>query len=133
MSSKKYSYNDIFLRIDEIRSYYRLTQQTFADTVGVTQGYYSDIKRGRSGLSAQVIIGIAINFPDVSLKWLLTGEGEMFARESPGTKEESMKVGEEQAEYNSPASQLLQAMNSLPPHKQQAAAELLNSLLKLLK
>jgi transcriptional regulator with XRE-family HTH domain len=59
-------------RIREIRGFY-MTQQEFADRVGVSQNYVSDMERGKVEVGAQILLRISREF-DKTLEWLLTGD-----------------------------------------------------------
>lgn len=63
-------------RIKELRSHLNLTQQEFADRLGIKRNTVATYEMGRSVPSDAVIILICREF-SVSEKWLRTGEGEM--------------------------------------------------------
>lgn len=84
MSSQLYSNTNIIQRVELIRKYLKFNQAMFSKYLSISQGFYSDMLRGGSGISARVIIGIAINFPEINLRWLLTGEGEMLESRGEG-------------------------------------------------
>ena len=75
MSTKNIKNLDISNRIFHIQEYYSFTQIVFAEKTGISQSFLSEIKKGRSGPSVKLIIGIANSFPEINLRWLLTGEG----------------------------------------------------------
>ena len=50
-----------------------LTQVEFCKSIGITQGYLSMVLAGKRGPSADLIIGIFLNYSEY-LFWLLTGE-----------------------------------------------------------
>ncbi|PJZ43708.1 hypothetical protein CH361_19210 [Leptospira brenneri] len=55
----------------------QLSQKLFAESIGVTPGFVSAaVKQGKS-LSKETILKIS-EVHQVSLEWLLTGEGQMF-------------------------------------------------------
>lgn len=55
----------------------QLSQKLFAESIGVTPGFISAaVKQGKS-LSKETILKIS-EVHQVSLEWLLTGEGQMF-------------------------------------------------------
>jgi transcriptional regulator with XRE-family HTH domain len=65
------SRKEIGNRLRQVRG--ELTQQEFADKLGLSRSYLSDVERGRSHPSIAFLQSLAVNF-DVSLHWLLTGE-----------------------------------------------------------
>ncbi len=50
-----------------------ITQEDFADRIGVSQSYLSAVERGRGEVGAEVLLAISREFGK-SLEWLLTGE-----------------------------------------------------------
>ncbi|MDF7811841.1 helix-turn-helix transcriptional regulator [Hymenobacter sp. YC55] len=66
-------------RIREILSVRQLTPTQFADTIGVARPIVSHILSGRNKPSLEVVQKIIAAFPDLSLSWLLSGNGPMEA------------------------------------------------------
>ena len=64
-------------RLKELRKALNLTQQKFADKLGVKQNTIAQYEMGRNDPSDAVIISICREFT-VSENWLRNGEGEMF-------------------------------------------------------
>lgn len=64
-------------RIKQIRKELNLTQQEFADRVGVKRGGIANYEIGRNELSDAVISLICREF-NINEIWLRTGNGEMF-------------------------------------------------------
>lgn len=64
-------------RLKELRKALNLTQQKFADKLGVKQNTIAQYEMGRNDPSDAVIISICREF-NVSEDWLRNGEGEMF-------------------------------------------------------
>ena len=64
-------------RLKELRKALNLTQQKFADKLGVKQNTIAQYEMGRNDPSDAVIISICREF-NVSEAWLRNGEGEMF-------------------------------------------------------
>lgn len=64
-------------RLKELRKALNLTQQKFADKLGVKQNTIAQYEMGRNDPSDAVIISICREF-GVSENWLRYGEGEMF-------------------------------------------------------
>lgn len=64
-------------RLKELRNELHLTQQKFADRLGVKQNTIAQYEMGRNDPSNAVIISICREF-NVSEEWLKNGIGEMF-------------------------------------------------------
>ncbi|WP_061222156.1 helix-turn-helix domain-containing protein [Leptospira weilii] len=54
-----------------------VTQKEFADNVGISQGFVSEIINGKNVPSHETLARIAFKYR-VNLNWLINGEGEMF-------------------------------------------------------
>jgi transcriptional regulator with XRE-family HTH domain len=59
-------------RIRELRGF-DLTQQEFAERIGVSQNYLSAMEHGRFVIGAEIVLTISREFGK-SMEWLLTGE-----------------------------------------------------------
>lgn len=68
-------------RIRLLRKYYDLTQQEFADKIGIKRNTVATYEAGRNAPIDAVISLICREF-NVSETWLRTGQGEMFLCES---------------------------------------------------
>lgn len=64
-------------RIEEIMQKIGVTSSQFAKIIGMKQASLSHILTGRNNPSLDVVMKINQAFPDINLKWLLYGEGEM--------------------------------------------------------
>ena len=60
-------------RIRELRGF-DMSQQEFAQRIGVSQGHLSYIERGEKEIGAEILLNIHQEFGK-SIEWLLTGEG----------------------------------------------------------
>ncbi len=60
-------------RIRELRGFY-VSQERFAQRIGVSQGYLSSMERGEKEIGAKILLRISREFGK-SMEWLLTGEG----------------------------------------------------------
>ncbi|MBI4620609.1 MAG: helix-turn-helix transcriptional regulator [Desulfobacterales bacterium] len=96
--SRKKSYSNkksLGTRLKELRLSKKLTQQEFADTSGISQGYLANVEAGRYKPDGDILIRIANKFI-INLDWLLTGEGEMEKAVGPPI------IAEHQAPYTIP-------------------------------
>lgn len=64
-------------RIKALRKELKLSQDAFAEKIGMTGGGVSLLELGKRGVTEQVIKSICREF-NVDYLWLTTGEGEMF-------------------------------------------------------
>lgn len=62
-------------RLGEVQARSGLSQRDFAARLGVSPSYFSEVRAGKGKPSLEMMVGVAIRFPEVSLRWLLTGEG----------------------------------------------------------
>lgn len=83
----KISNSDINIgdRLRQIRKILNLQQKDFADKVGISQGFLSELESNKKAPSHTLLIAISHVFK-VNLNWLLTGEGEMFIKEEKADK-----------------------------------------------
>ena len=59
-------------RIREIRGF-DMTQEDFAERIGISQNYLSTMGRGKGEIGADILLRISREFVN-SVEWLLTGE-----------------------------------------------------------
>ena len=64
-------------RLKQLRRELAITQAAFAEKIGLKQGSYADIERGKNKLNARNRDAICREF-NINSAWLETGEGEMF-------------------------------------------------------
>ena len=60
-------------RIREIRGF-DMTQEQFAERIGISQNYLSTMERGKVEIGAEILLRISQEFTK-SIEWLLTGTG----------------------------------------------------------
>ncbi len=74
---------DNWQRIEAVIRWANMTVNYFALHIGLPRGEnLYQIKKGNNGISRNLADKIVQRFPEVSLSWLLTGEGKMFADKS---------------------------------------------------
>lgn len=66
-------------RIMNIRKSLKLTQEEFAETLGLTRNFIWKLEKGERIPSERTIADICRTF-HISLEWLKTGNGEMFSQ-----------------------------------------------------
>jgi transcriptional regulator with XRE-family HTH domain len=59
-------------RIREMRGF-DMTQEEFAERIGISQNYLSTMERGRVEIGAEILLRICREF-EKTIEWLLTGE-----------------------------------------------------------
>ncbi|HPF92300.1 MAG TPA: helix-turn-helix transcriptional regulator [Tenuifilaceae bacterium] len=64
-------------RLKEIRTKLGLTQRMFSESLEIKQGSYSDVERGKAGVSALLLKNLIRKYR-VNPLWLCEGEGDMF-------------------------------------------------------
>lgn len=79
-------------RINEVYKYSKLKQGEFADKIGVSMTFLSEVLNGKKGAGLNVIQGILFAFVDISPSWLLTGTGEMIQNSSSNAKEKNINT-----------------------------------------
>lgn len=69
------------IRLNQFILIQTVSQTSFAQTISVSRGYLNDVLKGRKGIGADALINIAKAYKNLNMRWLLTGEGEMFELE----------------------------------------------------
>ena len=80
---------DNWQRIDSVIRWANMTINYFALYIGLPRGEnLYQIKKGNNGISRNLADKIVTKFPEVSLAWLLTGEGQrcLWTRNYAGCK-----------------------------------------------
>jgi len=75
--SRKNFYSDIGIRIKKVRESLNLTQKAFAESLGITQSWLSEIETGQKRPSEVLLTAIQYRYK-IRKKWLMFGDGEMF-------------------------------------------------------
>ncbi len=66
-------------RIKAVRLKERLTQREFAQELGITQGFLSEIEKGIKSPSDTLVMAFIYRY-EINEKWFFLGEGEMFGK-----------------------------------------------------
>ena len=72
---------NIGARLNEFILILGISQNAFAQSIGVTKGYLNDALNGRKGVGINILLNTAKAYRQINIRWLLTGEGEMFELE----------------------------------------------------
>jgi len=78
-------------RLKEIRKSLDLTQREFSDALDIKQGSYSDVERGKAGISAVLLKNLIRRFR-INPLWLCEGEGDMFIESPEGLQQENQRM-----------------------------------------
>ena len=70
--------SNIAERLSEVMKYKGFKISSFADFLNVSHSFVSQILSGKRNPGHELIVTIATKLPEINLRWLLTGEGEMF-------------------------------------------------------
>lgn len=97
-------------RILDLRTHLGLRQSAFAELVGVSRSFLSQVESGKYQPSIQLISGVAKQFPQADMRWLLTGDGEMFATQPPPAPRVESNLERELRELQMIASQGVQPL-----------------------
>lgn len=79
-------------RLLRIRSELELSQRALAAALGISPSYMAEIEAGKVKPNADVILGVALKLPQVSLDWLVTGRGEWLASGDPRDPDASQRL-----------------------------------------
>ena len=118
-------------RIKELRKALNLTQQKFADAIGVRQNTVAQYEMGRNPPTDTVITLICREF-NVNEAWLRTGEGEMFVQLSP-SEELSAFFGDLLADEPDFRFRLISALSRLDPAEWETLEKIAYQLVDELK
>lgn len=68
-------------RLKIIRTHLMLTQEAFAASLNLKQGSYSDIERGKVGVSSDILFALNKEH-SINIEWVKTGKGSMLIDDS---------------------------------------------------
>jgi phage repressor protein C with HTH and peptisase S24 domain len=84
-------------KIEELLHHFRVDKRGFAEKCGLESSIFSHIKAGKCKISKRVFDKIISAFPEINMKWLATGEGEMIKKEDT-EQDRAVKVSEHSIE-----------------------------------
>jgi transcriptional regulator with XRE-family HTH domain len=67
-----------------------MTQQVFANCIGTTPATLSGIFNDRTRPTINIIESIKKKFPDISLEWLMFGQGQMYQQSSTPSDDQNL-------------------------------------------
>jgi transcriptional regulator with XRE-family HTH domain len=79
-------------RIKHLIEFKKLTATQFSEEIGIQRSSLSHVLSGRNKPSLDFMLKIKDRFPEVSLNWLLLGEGEMYENIDLGLKTQVRSV-----------------------------------------
>lgn len=116
-------------RIKKIRKELDLTQQEFADRIGVKRGGIANYEIGRNEPTDSVISLICREF-NVNEDWLRTGQGEMFIEQSRNDQMAKLTKQLLNEEEDSFKNRLISVLANLTKEQWQVLAEIAEKLTK---
>lgn len=81
-----------------------MTQQVFANAIGTTPATLSGIFNDRTRPTINIIESIKKKFPDISLEWLMLGQGEMYKQPGSATDSQDLATDPSSADPQQPES-----------------------------
>lgn len=116
-------------RIKKLRKNLNMTQQEFAEKIGLKQNSIALIESGKRNISERSILSIIREF-GVDEIWLRTGDGEMF---QPITQEEELAeflADIKKSEDSDPIKKIVLAFMKLPKEKQELMKDVMQQMMK---
>lgn len=111
-------------RIEQIMAREGLKAGEFADSINVAQATISQILRGRNMPSTDILLRLHQRYPDISLDWLLTGEGEMSENnKSNETTSPTAEMGNDDYPLFAENPKKTSERTSLPENRKEIALE----------
>jgi transcriptional regulator with XRE-family HTH domain len=98
-------------RLKLIRKALGYNQEDFAQSIGLTQGGYSDIERGKNGLSGKVKL-MLINIHKINIDYLDNKQGEMFYIETPPDQPEVINASSDPNETLDTKERMIELLKS---------------------
>lgn len=105
-------------RIKQLMDSLHLTQQKFAEDLGISPASLSSIFNGRTKPTINHVDAIVIAFPNINLRWLMYGEGDMFLADND-TSTAASEQKDPSTVFSQQGEQLLDFGNDQPPLSQQ--------------
>jgi transcriptional regulator with XRE-family HTH domain len=129
MSREKYILPDLISSLEKIRMALEISQSEFAKKLGVSQGYYSDVVNGKSGITARMIIGLVINYPGIDVKSLINNREWSPPIAANMVRENSPPYGK--PELPEDVANFVAAIMRLPEEKRQSVLKIVSGIIEL--
>ena len=84
-------------RIKHLMESQHMTQQTFAEFLGISSAALSSMFNGRTNPTLNTVDAIRRKFTTINLDWLLYGNGQMFLNEKPAVSSDGSSTPPEEA------------------------------------
>ena len=82
-------------RVIHIMKQQNITQKEFASILDISQPVLTYIANGRNKVSLDIVQKIALKYPEINLRWLALGVGEMHENNQKQTSPEITKLIQE--------------------------------------
>ncbi|MCD7973738.1 MAG: helix-turn-helix domain containing protein [Candidatus Azobacteroides sp.] len=92
--------NSINERLRKLIKNEKITQKKFCDLVEISENTLKNTFQRNSNPGTELLVRIAVKFPEYSLDWLLTGEGEMQKAGNAAGKNQLISSGESMSILN---------------------------------
>lgn len=79
-------------RIKQLMESQKMTQKEFASELCIAEGTLSSVFTGRTKPTNNIVSAIHERFPEVSIPWLMFGEGDMLASSPNDASQKSVNV-----------------------------------------
>lgn len=93
--------NEISDRIKAVMNKVGKNSITFSEEIGIQQSTLSHILNGRNRPSLDVVMKISQRYPEISLDWLVNGQGDMDSDKHDVELEQERMVNRSSGSYNS--------------------------------
>lgn len=91
-------------RIKQLMESQHMSQQTFADFIGISSPTLSSIFNGRTKPTIYTVEAIRSKFPTISLDWLMYGNGPMFKDDTSSPSSDQSPTLEGRLDFHAEAS-----------------------------
>lgn len=121
-----------FFMVERLKKYIEhcgLIASQFADAIGMPRSSFSQLMSGRNkSITDATITKIHVAFPDLSIQWLLFGEGSMIATQPPRqasstTAHQQLSFFDENAEFETNSAPTVEYEQEIEPTKGKIEAE----------
>ncbi len=116
-------------RIAKILKEKALSNKAFAELLGIQRSGVSHLLSGRNKPSIDFVIKLINQFPEISMKWLILGKGEMYSTPTPPqffSKEEKKNI----TDKNEEKEKLSGVLQKIPPQNKATEIEKIILLMK---